>query len=699
MSNGLYLTATEPGSGKSAIALGVMELLFRRIDRVGFFRPIIQGDPDPAFRDPDIRLMTTHFNLEIPYDKMYGITQSEADRLLTLGKKGEIIERIIERYNDARQYCDFILCEGTDFESSATGVEVDINAVIIKNLACPVLLVVNAYEKSIEDVSLAMQLSLESLKSRGCQMIGSIINRVAPQDGNRIIQRIRESDLAKDQLLFAVPDEPAIGKPTVAEVARALDAEVLYGEKQLYRHARSFTVAAMQLRNFLTRIQHGTLVITPGDRADIILACLATISSVSMENIAGIVLTGGLKPEDSVWKLIRGFSGMVPVLSVKSDTFPTAVAIEKIQSAISPKDYRKITRALAVFEQHVDIERLGEKIVKTRSTIVTPKMFEFEMIQKARAGKKHIVLPEGEEERVLRAAEILVRRGIVDVTLLGNKKRITQKIGRLGLRMGQIHIIDPLSSSHLDRYVQTYYDLRKHKGITQEHARDRVCDVNYFGTMMVHHGHVDGMVSGSVHSTAATIKPAFEIIKTKPGTGSVSSIFFMCLADRVLVYGDCAINPDPDAPMLAEIAMTSAETARMFGIEPRVAMLSYSTGSSGKGKDVEKVREATRLVMRKRPDLPVEGPIQYDAAVEPNVAMTKLPDSQVAGNATVLIFPDLNTGNNTYKAVQRSSGAVAVGPVLQGLNKPVNDLSRGCLVADIVNTVAMTAVQAQYHET
>ena len=694
MSNGLYITATESGSGKSAIALGVMEMLFRKLDCVGFFRPIINPDSQNP-KDPDIQLISAQFNLSLPYEKMYGITQAEADRLMALGKKGEIIEKIIEKYNDAQRHCDFILCEGTDFVSSTAGVEFDINASIIKNLSCPVLLIANAFQKPLKDVSRLVSLTLESLVEKGCKIVGTIINRVTSSTEDDIINRIKAAGLVRKQLIYAIPDEPVLAKPTLAEVARALNADILYGHKQMYRHARSFTVAAMQLRNLLPRIIHGTLIITPGDRADIIVACLASLSSASMEKISGIILTGGLKPEKTIWDLIQGFSGMVPVLSVDTDTFETAVMVEKIRADISPNDERKITRAMALFEQHIDIEKLGEKVITTKSTIVTPKMFEFKIIQRARSHKKRIVLPEGSEDRVLLAAETLLRREIVDITLLGNKKKIQQKIAKLGLRMGEFNIIEPLTSSNLDLYINSYFELRKHKGITKENARDLICDVNFFGTMMVLHGHVDGVVSGAVHSTAATIKPAFEIIKAQKKSTPVSSLFFMCLGERVLAYGDCAINPDPDARELAEIAITSARTAETFGIEPRIAMLSYSTGSSGKGKDVEKVRDATALVRKKRPDLLVEGPIQYDAAIEPNVARTKLPNSQVAGKATVFIFPDLNTGNNTYKAVQRSSGAVAIGPILQGLNKPVNDLSRGCLVADIVNTVAITAVQAQ----
>ncbi len=693
MSSGLYITATQAGAGKSAIALGVMEMLFRKLDCVSFFRPIITQDPSDAW-DPDIELMSGQYNLDRPYATMYGVTQTEAEKLLSHGKKDGLLERIIEKYNNAREKCSFILCEGTDFVSSTTGVEFDINASIIQNLNCPVLLVADARNKSMQEVATLTGMTLDSLESKGCHIIGTIINRVAPTNLSGIIDHFKKTGLFPGQLVYAVPQEETLANPTIAEIASALDAKVLLGNDQIYRHARGFTVAAMQLTNLLSRINHGTLIITPGDRADVIVGCMAALSSDSIENASGIILTGGLVPEGPVWELIKGIPDPIPVLSVTENTFPTALNVEKIQGSISPYDDRKITRTLALFEQHVDLERMMEKVITTDSTTMTPKMFEYELIRKARMFKKRIVLPEGDEDRILRAVESILRREVVDITLLGDKKKIHQKIRKLGLRMDGFDIINPEKSELLETYAQVYCELRKHKGMTIENARDRVTDVNYFGTMMVHMGDVDGMVSGSIHSTAATIIPSFEIIKAKNPQTPVSGLFFMCLPHRVLAYGDCAINPDPNAEQLAEIAITSAETVTMFGIEPRIAMLSYSTGTSGKGKDVDKVRQATRIVQQRRPDLLIEGPIQYDAAIEPDVAKTKMPDSPVAGRATVFIFPDLNTGNNTYKAVQRSSGAVAIGPTLQGLNKPVNDLSRGCLVTDIINTVAITAIQA-----
>jgi phosphate acetyltransferase len=575
----------------------------------------------------------------------------------------------------------------------------DINADISKNLGSPVLLVANAHKRTVDQTVRSIELALDSLNDKRSYTIATIINRIVPKDAKKAIKALKSKDSVRNQLVYSIPDDESLGRPTVGEIAQIIGAEVLYGQEQLNRHVHNFSVAAMQLHNFLTRIERGSLIITPGDRADIIVACLAVVSSTSVENISGILLTGGLKPQKAIWSLIRGFPRMVPILSVKENTFPTATRVNKIHATIAPGNHRKITQAIAVFEKNIDVEELGEKIIATRTSIVTPKMFEYELLQRAKANKQRIVLPEGEEERILKAAEILLQREVVDITLLGNEEVIKDKIAQLGLRMNAVNIVDPVTSNVFNDYAETYYELRKHKGITMDNAGDVMSDVLFFGTMMVYKGHADGMVSGAVHSTAATVRPAFEFIKTKPRFSIVSSVFFMCLPDRVLVYGDCAVNPNPSAKELAEIALSSAQTAKTFGIDPVVAMLSYSTGESGKGEDVDRVREATKIAMalakESFPGLRIEGPIQYDAAVDPGVAKTKMPRSEVAGKATVFIFPDLNTGNNTYKAVQRSAGAVAVGPVLQGLKYPVNDLSRGCTVPDIINTVAITAIQAQ----
>jgi len=474
---------------------------------------------------------------------------------------------------------------------------------------------------------------------------------------------------------------------------------VLLGESGLNRHVSHFTVAAMQLRNFLLRIKNRSLIITPGDRADVIVACCASVSSRNYENIAGILLTGGLEPEDSVWDLIKGFPEMVPVLSVKEDTFAIAAAVNAIRANIDPQDSKKISHVLESFEKNVPVNLLREKIISVQTDIMTPKKFEYELIQKARSQKRHIVLAEGEEERILTAAEMLLQREVVELTLLGDEQNIADKASKLGLDIKKARVINPMTSALYQEFANDYYELKKAKGMTKEKALDALTDPSYFATMMVYKGLADGMVSGAIHSTANTVRPALEIIKTVPGSSIVSSVFFMCFHDHVLVYGDCAVNPDPNAQQLAEIAISSAITAKAFGIEPRVAMLSYSSGDSGKGADVDKVREATQLAkemaVKQGLDILIDGPMQYDTAVDAFTAKTKMPGSKVAGCATVFVFPDLNTGNNTYKAVQRSAGIVAIGPVLQGLKKPVNDLSRGCTVPDIFTTVAITAIQSQ----
>ena len=699
MSKNLFVTATEARSGKSAISLGLMELLLRNIDRVGFFRPFINVDPAINKKDNDITLISAYYKLGIPYENMYAYTTKEANDLISIGREDELLEGIFNRYKEMERNHDFVLCEGTDFEGSTSAFEFDINAEIANNLACPVLLVANAYQKTVGETLRSIEMSIESLRDKGCNVVATVINRTDLENGKEVVTRLRKEGLSQEQLVYTIPNEESLGNPTIGEIAKIMNARVLYGEEQLDRHVHSFTVAAMQLRNFLERIERGTLIITPGDRADVIVACLSTVLSTSTPSISGIILTGGLKPEEPICRLIEGFPDMVPILSVEENTFPAARIVDNIHAVISPDDDRKVTKTLEVFEKNVDMKKLGERIIETQTTIVTPKMFEYGLLQKARAHKQHIVLPEGEEERILRAAEILIRRDVADLTLLGNEQEIRKRITQQGLQMDEVNIIELEKNDLFEEYVETYYYLRKEKGITMEMARDIMSDVSFFGTMMVNKGHADGLVSGAVHTTQATIRPAFEIIKTKPGSSVVSSVFFMCMSDRVLVYGDCAVNPDPDAKRLAEIAINSAQTAKTFGIDPLVALLSYSTGESGKGEDVEKVRDATRIAKEiaeeSDPDLKLEGPIQYDAAVDPGVAKIKMPDSEVAGKATIFIFPDLNTGNNTYKAVQRSAGAVAVGPVLQGLNRPVNDLSRGCTVPDIVNTVAITAIQAQ----
>ena len=693
MAKNLYIAAMEPRSGKSVIALGLMELLSRRVRNLGFFRPIIPSRDQP---DRELHLIRTRYNLPHPYEDLYAHTHKEARSMAAGGQYEPLLKSIVDKYKKLESRCDFVLCEGTDFTGVSSAFEFEFNADVANNLGCPVLAIVSGRGKSADRVTAGVLGAHEAFRSQGCTLLATIVNRVNPEDVDTIEQRYRDRT-EKEAPVYILPENEILGKPTVGEIARALDGEILQGSADgLRREVLDFKVAAMQLPNFLDHILEGTLVITPGDRGDIILGSLVAGYAETYPTIAGLLLTGGLEPDPQVQKLIEGLSRPpAPVVSVQTDTYTTAMNLNSVCAVLTPDNDRKMATALGVFESHVDLKELGDRISATPSTWVTPIMFEYDLIERARADRQHIVLPEGSDERILKACEILTRRNVVDLTLLGSEEEVRERIASLGLGLDGIPVVDPTRSESRKAYAEIYLEMRKHKRITMDVAWDAMGDVSYFGTMMVQQGAADGMVSGAVHTTQHTIRPALEIIRTQPGHSIVSSVFLMCFEDRVLAYGDCAINPDPNPEQLADIAISSAETAQKFGIEPRIAMLSYSTGASGKGEDVEKVREATLIARKQRPDLKIEGPIQYDAAVDAGVARTKMPESEVAGRATVFIFPDLNTGNNTYKAVQRSSGAVAVGPVLQGLNKPVNDLSRGCTVTDIVNTVAITAIQAQ----
>jgi phosphate acetyltransferase len=693
MSQGIYITSAEPRSGKSVVVLGIMEMLAGQGGKTGFFRPVVRDGKKP---DNITDLIIRRYGLKVPYEMLYGCTYDVARDMLIKDRDDDLLKLIMEKYKALEGECDFIVCAGSDFASPAAALEFDSNAKIANNLGCPMLPVVKGYGKDAAQTVTAAQGLLESLEERKCDLLALVANRVQPSHVAEVAEGLRKA-MPEGIPSYVLPELPVLEKPTVGEIASVLGAERLSGREDSFnREVNNFKVAAMELPHFLERVEKGSLIITPGDRSDIILGSLLVDASKTYPHIAGIILTGGLKPAPQVSRLVEGFGELpVPVISVTTDTYTTALNVSTIEGVLSPDNPRKIAAALGIVEANVNSAEFVGRLSAARSARVTPLMFEYEIIQRAKSDRRHIVLPEGEEERILRAAEIIRMRKVVDVTLLGNEQEIRQKASALGISLADMSIIDPLNSERRQTYADAYYELRRQKGISPQMAFDALADVSYFGTMMVHFNEADGMVSGSVHTTQHTIRPAFEIIKTKPGCSIVSSVFLMCLSDRVLVFGDCAVNPDPNSDQLADIAISSAETALMFGIDPFIAMLSYSTGESGKGAEVDKVREATKIAKERRPDLKIEGPIQYDAAVDAGVAKTKLPGSEVAGHATVFIFPDLNTGNNTYKAVQRSANAVAVGPVLQGLNKPVNDLSRGCTVTDIVNTVAITAIQAQ----
>jgi phosphate acetyltransferase len=630
---------------------------------------------------------------------MFGMCNEEINNLIKEGDDDSIQTIILNKYKKLERKCDFVLIEGSDFRGHMSSYEFDFNIRVANNVGSPVVAVITGKNKNVAEVVDSVQVMKEMLSREKCQQLGTIVNRANKRDVTSI-KTLLEKNNDDGELNFVIPELDVLQQVSIRQLHERLDAELVYGDDDhLNFLINNIKIAAMGLGNVLKYIDEGDLIVTPADRIDILAALSLTLLSSNFQKISGLVLTGNIEMNEEYMLLLKGLQKLpINILKVKCDTFTTAMRIHTIRPELMPENEQRISQALGHFEDYVDSKQLTEKVTIVRSGVVTPLMFEYELFERARASRKHIVLPEGTEERILKAADILLRRNVVDITLIGNEEEIKKKASELRLKIDKAGIIDPYDNDLTREYASTYYKLRKHKGITKETAFDLMHDVSYLGTMMVYKGHADGMVSGATHTTQHTIRPAFEFVKTKPGVSIVSSSFLMCMKDRVLVYADCAVNPNPNSEQLADIAISSAETAVKFGIEPRIAMLSYSTGDSGKGTDVEKVRKATEIVRQRRPDLKTEGPIQYDAAIDMSVARTKMPNSEVAGRATIFIFPDLNTGNNTYKAVQRSANAIAIGPVLQGLNKPVNDLSRGCLVKDIVNTVVITAIQAQDEE-
>jgi phosphate acetyltransferase len=691
----IYIATIEANSGKSIVALGLMHLLLGRMARVGYFRPIINDYPDGE-QDNHIATILSYFKIPMAYEEAYACTRSEVVQKNSRNQEDQVLDKIISRYKAIESNFDFVLVEGTDFVGEGAIIEWDFNVLIAKNLGIPAIIISSARGKAMGEFENSLALACDSFADRGVKVLMVVANKVDPENTELILKRLEE-ELPQDILVGAIPLNPALANPSIREIVAALGGRVLFGEAHLDNQAGHFGVGAMQLRNYLNYMGQDTLVITPGDRADIILGALQAHISKNYPSVSGIFLTGGLLPEDSIIRLIEGLSEIVPIISVQDGTYAVTNQIGAVKPRIYPENHQKISRSLKDFSKYLPEDALAERLITFRPNGITPRMFQYNLLKMAQSDLRRIVLPEGTDPRILRATRDLVQIRAVDITLLGNADEIRKKVELLGidLDLDRVQVIDPMNSPHAEEYANTLYELRKHKNMDPATARDLMEDVSYYGTMMVYKGHADGMVSGATHTTQHTIRPALQFIKTRPEASLVSSVFFMLLADRVVVFGDCAINPNPSAEELAAIAITSADTTTAFGLEARIAMLSYSSGSSGQGADVDRVREATALVRKLRPDLKVEGPIQYDAAVDLKVGRSKLPDSEVAGRATVFVFPDLNTGNNTYKAVQRETGALAIGPVLQGLNKPVNDLSRGCTEEDIFNTVVITAIQAQ----
>jgi len=688
MAQGIYITTTTIRAGKSLVSMGMTDALNRRTGRVGYFRPIVPGDAIDT--DPMVTLIRETFGLS-KQAATGGVTDAYARAMVTSGKQAELYAELVTAYEQVAAQADAVVIEGTDLTTGDTGFETEIDTDLALHFNAPVMAVVSAQGLTAQEASDAVELTRSNLRDAGSELLSIVVNRAQPELVEAMAATIAPGRYQRK--VYIIPELEELRYPTVGEIAASLSLDWVAGSEQLDRDVSEVKAVSMEGGNFLQVLNDGALVIVSGDRSDAILATLGAARTAEFPVPAGMILTNGIEPNAMIQRLYA--DAPFPVFVSFADIFTMARQVAAVPASVSTAQPRKTAAVLGAWNTHVDEAELLGRVELAQQSVMTPVRFLHQLTAQASADRKHIVLPEGQDPRILRAAEILRRRGVCDLTVLGDIEQIHETAAKQGVELTGVNVINPAESPDRERYAQAYAQARAHRGMDIDTAREVMLDGAYFGTMMVQLGDVDGMVSGAANTTAHTIRPALEFVKTKPGTKIVSSVFFMLLPDRALVYGDCAVNTNPDAEQLADIAAASAKTAEQFGVSPRVAMLSYSTGESGSGADVDKVREATALVRDNRPELKVDGPLQYDAAVSASVAASKMPESEVAGHATVFIFPDLNTGNNTYKAVQQSAGAVAVGPVLQGLNKPVNDLSRGTTVDDIVNTVAITAIQAQ----
>ena len=698
MAKNIFLASTGPKSGKSVVCLGLINALLGITTNVGYFKPIGQKYRKNEDYDKEAIMIKEVYGIEDELANINPVSKDELNNYFANNEGDTFFRKVQESYKKIEKGKDIVIIDGTDHLGMMSAFEFDINADVANNLNAGIILIEDGYKKSKGEIFSNIVTGNEFFNDQSCDFLGVIVNKVENERVDNIDEYLKEILWKRNIDYFGtVPYDPVLPKPRIYDIAKSLNAEILFGNDHLSNIAVDTVIASMTCENALKYIDSGSLIITGGDRNEILLGCITSLISPLYPNISGMVLTGGLSPNKNIKELIGSLYELpLPILSVKYNTIEAANRIAYLAVHVSSNDTQKIDIAKSLIYSHVNYEKINDKLKLDKVKKRTPEIFKYEIIERAQAKRMRIVLPEGTDDRTIKASEWVRSKGIADLILIGDKDLIKKKAATLGLQLKSgIEIVDPSESLWFDDYANTYYELRKHKHYTMEIAQDRMHDAIYYGTMMVYKGDADGLVSGAVHTTQHTIKPAFEIIKTKPDIANASSIFFMCLKDRVFVYGDCAIILDPNAEQLSDIAIASADTAKNFNIDPYVAMLSYSTGESGKGPDVDKVREATQIAKRKRPDLLIEGPIQYDAAVDPGVAKIKLPESKVAGRASVFIFPDLNTGNNTYKAVQRSSNAIAIGPLLQGLKRPVNDLSRGCLVEDIGYTIAITAIQAQ----
>ena len=694
MPHTLYLAPCGAKVGLTSVALGLVRALDNRGVRVAFCKPI--GQPAAHTTGPE---RSTHFvrattSLRPPLP----ISLDEAERLISSDRTDELMERVMRDFHESSANADVVVVEGLA-HSSDMPIGAALNAQLVRTLSAQVILAGSLAGLSIEEFDERLEVAATQYGGLNSgTIIGCIINHV-PDPQKLPLNALRDSLAAKSRLLErgsfhligAIPPNPDLTACRAIDIARHLGGEVLHEGEIQSRRVKKISVLARTVPNMLHTFQAGTILVTPVDRSDVIMAvALAALKTP----IAGLVLTGGFDLDQRVWNLSApGLETGLPVIRVESNSWETATRLHQMDPEVPEDDIERVQLGMDHVALYIDADWIASRAAIPVETRMSPAAFCYRVTERARAAEKRIVLPEGDEPRTIRAAALCAQRNIARCVLLGNPEEIQRVAAGLEVELpNNLEILDP--SLLRANCVGPLVEMRKNKGLTPDDAAELLKDNVWLGTVMLAQAEVDGLVSGAVHSTANTIRPALQIIKTKAGAKVVSSIFFMCLPDQVLVYGDCAVNPDPNAETLADIAIQSADSAERFGIPARVAMISYSTGESGSGADVDKVREATRIAKTKRPDLLLDGPLQYDAASMADVAATKAPDSPVAGRATVFIFPDLNTGNTTYKAVQRSANVISIGPMLQGLRRPVNDLSRGALVEDIVYTIAITAIQA-----
>ena len=683
MARSIYIASPNAGTGKSTVALGLVSCLTKVVAKVGVFRPFVESREGDAF----LTLLLNRAGSTTPAEQCVGATWDEFH-----ADPEEALARIVDAYRALAREHDVVIIDGSDFTDVAGNPELALNARVAANIGVPILLVVSG-QHDVEDVVGSVEVSMTEIADNHARTVAVVANKCHPENRRPITEALAAIEGITSTTL---PEVPLLAAPAVHEVLDAVEGTLIAGDKTLLdREAESVLVCAMDVSHVLERLTAGQLAIVPADRSAMLISLMAAQASSSFPILSGLVLNGGFEVAPHALRLLEGLDVNIPVMTSPLDTFTAASAAGSLQGLLAHGSERKIDVAVTTFEQEADVDALLSALEVEPSEVVTPIMFQAELVERSRANRRTIVLPEPDDDRVLRAADAILRRGIADLVLLGDETTVRARATELGLDITAARVIATNDPELLEKYAEEFARLRAKKGVTLEQAREKVQDVSYFGTMMVHMGDADGMVSGAAHTTAHTIVPSFQIIKTKPGTSIVSSVFLMLLQDRVLVYGDCAVNPEPNAAELARhrdlLGRHGPSVRRRAACGDAVLLHRDLRQGRGRGQ----VREATELVRAKEPDLAVEGPIQYDAAIDPTVAAKKAPDSLVAGRANVFIFPDLSSGNIGYKAVQRSSGAIAIGPVLQGLNKPVNDLSRGALVEDIINTVAITAVQAQ----